>query len=129
MRHAFRQIIYSSLAHARDLITAARLLITERGTWQKGRSASTVKGITCVPFSPDAVSFCSLGALHALRGNFGSTVAEVALCAAIKDRIGHHVSLIGYNDYKNTRHADILRVFDRAVEMLDEEINAREVAA
>ena len=95
-------------------LKAARGLIADPARWTKGVSARNANGVAVPPISTDACRWCTVGALDRVRAN---DATRVALSLALPT---YHHSLIMYNDITTRTHADILALFDRAIERTQE---------
>jgi hypothetical protein len=116
------------------VLRRARKLISDRNAWIKGSFIGKRKGAQC---------YCALGALatgagvevvngqtlsNAHRGGLPTEyyVAHHLLIKAIGDS-SHCVP--SFNDDKRTQHADVLKVFDKAIELAKAESAASTTAA
>lgn len=106
-----------------DLLKRARALIATPKAWcQQKAAASLFRPGYIAPSSPDATSFCAMGAL--IKEGFG--IDDRAWCAAsdfLQNAIpaGSRDSTIPrYNDTPGRTHAEILALFDRAIEAAEE---------
>lgn len=135
---------YSKLhrQQVRELLTAARDLLTDPAKWTKGKWARAAvedpEKCSPLPNEPEAVCFCSAGALWCVLGKDTTScslfldsphnpanasigfLAACALEAALPgdfNRAGHDTRhpVIAYNDAEATTHADVLSLFDRAI--------------
>ena len=100
------------LCKARDYI--------ERG-WTQGSSARDVYGESVLANSPRAVTWCAIGAINAAMPGASIERREV-LRNELRDAlaVGRTVGVTpvsAYNDQFATKKADILALFDRAIEM------------
>ena len=93
-----------------ETLTAARSLIAEPEHWTKGRSARD-KNHAAVPVnSPDAVSFCAIGALVRVTGPGNFWTAERCLTTALGG-----TDVPRFNDDDLTSHSDVIALYDRAI--------------
>ena len=97
-----------------EVLTKARELIEKPEIWTKGEYARDESGNSCRPTGPFARCFCALGAVKA-AGNYkgdNNPAAEKLTESLERDRF-RWVCL--FNDSKDTTHADVLALFDKAI--------------
>jgi hypothetical protein len=108
---------------AREILTSARALIRRPECWTRGALARDAHGGPVGATAPAAVQWCAVGAV--LRASETAPYAAVehaihALAmAAHGDSDAEWITVSVYNDSHGTSHADVLRLFDRAIDMLD----------
>lgn len=102
-----------------SLLQQARELITDPAHWTQEVFARNALGKSVMGDEPDAVCWCADGALHKIRGGAGhhSDAYFDAYNALNKEveKLGHS-QVESFND--KTTHAEVLGVFDRAIENL-----------
>jgi len=87
----------------RDVLIAARALIADERNWIKGANFRKVAGCDC---------FCADGAVEEVfRNRPWEPGVRPALRAASPNGM-----IVTYNDADETTHADVLAMFDRAIE-------------
>ena len=102
------------------LLTEAKALIADEKHWCKNTAARDINGEKIDVFSPDAVCFCSYGALTRAttrRKGFDynvSTEATNSLNDASYFLYGK--KLVSINDATTTTHEDMMKVWDLAIE-------------
>ncbi len=99
----------------------AKQLISHPENWTKGSFAIDENGHQVMPNSKDAVAFCALGAVkRATRSGVVTTfVADVCvntLVRSLPDRKPYRYFISEFNDHPEIGHADVLGLFDRAIE-------------
>lgn len=98
-----------------EILRAARRLIEDPEHWARGAFARNQFGVSTGITSPTACSWCSIGALHKVSDN--AEEAKVHLKLAISQL---HPSLGGeiadFNDLHSITHAEVLAVFDKAIQ-------------
>lgn len=111
-------------AGAVEILTKARSFLLDPKRWIKG-SLYDLKSHG----AEDAVKACSIGAVRVAasrapkielfasyeRKNTAENTAEEAL-QAVSARINDGLSVEGFNDHRKTTHADVLAMFDLAIE-------------
>ena len=116
---------------AKELLIAARELLSDRAKWTKGVGARDSKGLPTDVDDPDAVSFCSSGAMRYLihkQPAFDPLLREE--CLLLLSHAAHKVrpelvqhsdgkiwdtDYLGINDHPAGTHADVLAMFDAAI--------------
>lgn len=88
-----------------EKLIAARALIEDESHWCQGMNACRADGTPCPARSPEAMSWCAMGACYACDAN------EASLCSV--PGVG---SLPHYNDSRT--HADVLDLFTYAINRL-----------
>jgi len=114
-----------------DLLRKARKRIENKQNWCKGYAAVDKDGLFITPTgSPAAVSWCAMGAIRRessvhygrmylgryrryTKENVAALKARKALVDVLPEKF---VVLSRYNDHPETTHAEILELFDRAIE-------------
>lgn len=97
-----------------EILTGARELLSDRGRWTKRSYARDERGLGCSSLAKDAVCWCAAGAI--LRTAQHDAAIEEAWKLAY-DEVPNGVNgFMTYNDRLDTTHADILALFDRAIE-------------
>ena len=94
------------------ILKAARAKITKPERWTKGEIARNAAGKEVSPRSKEAVCWCALGALQAAAGKKCSFIEIDDLAYELTPR---WTWIAKVNDHKDTTHADILALFDRAI--------------
>jgi hypothetical protein len=99
-------------------MTTLELLIASRARiangWTQNVPARTANGDPTRSNSPNAVSFCAVGALRAeFPPGRAALTASAALIAALPER--NRFSLFLFNDHPNTTQDDVLALYDHAI--------------
>jgi hypothetical protein len=116
---------------ALQVITDAYKLISSKSAWIKGVYAQTAGGRDANPVTTrSATCFCSAGAVYHAGKSWGGNedpsvqTAERSLRQAIKElfpeRSLYGGSPIPFNDHDATTHADVKKVFKRAIQIVKE---------
>lgn len=119
------------MSEAAEILKAARELISDPAHWLQNDFAADAAGIETESGMPDAVCFCAYGALNRvthtpdgmsihLDGKLPRDVAIRTLIDVIGGREPH--ALAEFNDEHS--HAEILSVFDKAIEFIESGANA-----
>lgn len=84
--------------------------------WTQGGRARDAEDFRCLPTSPQAVSWCVLGAMDVTTRDVGSqeTLDTARVLTAVLPRKGDN--LVSYNDHEKTTKKKMLTLFDRAIE-------------
>jgi hypothetical protein len=101
-----------------EILIAGRARIDTPERWTRGDWARDANGVGVEPLSPDAVCFCAMGAVDAAAASEEYAVYLRAV-AALRDAIPKGLRLISvptYQDCDTTTHADVMAMFDRAIE-------------
>lgn len=103
-----------------ELLRAGRDMIEHVG-WTKGAYARDAEEREVRLEQPEACAFCAIGALMAAASGLCTPTFDAAyiklahsMCAMYRDR-GACISEV--NDHKKTTKADILKAYDRAIEL------------
>ncbi len=99
----------------KEVLIAARAKIAKPEQWIQGYYAKDADGKEADRFSTEATCYCVLGVLHASAA--GSFRFRNAVDAII-DQIDCPIST--WNDDPSRSHAEVLAVFDRAIEAVEE---------
>ena len=125
-----------------EVLVAARALLADPDRWCQDEDAIDEFGEVIRPYddrcegvNPEACAFCALGAVDAVRGDYiGISPPELwpgecplhidpakkalheAMMALRGDESGT-LTVNGYNDADETTHAEIMAMYDRAIDM------------
>ena len=100
-----------------EILIAARAKIDKHQKWCKGVFSRDHNGDEVSPVSVNAVRFCALGAIRAVTlGPLSRSEARAALRLAAGYSNDSNESIFKLNDHPKTRHADIMALYDRAIE-------------
>ena len=103
-----------------EILKAARKVVSKPAQWTKKELARDVDGLQVEPRSPRATCWCPRGAVYkVLDGDTARFVWIVSLLG----RQTWQGSILRANDNRRTKHADVLRWFDRAI--ADEELREK----
>lgn len=96
-------------------LEAARALLDDPKHWTQKRYAANKRGEEANPVGPEAVCWCSLGALAKVTRS--SIVRETPTFWHAQGLLESElsVSVIRFNDDPRRTHADVLAAFDRAI--------------
>lgn len=100
----------------------ARELIDDKDSWTQSGGVFDGYGNSCHPSSDVARCWGSLDAVRAGMGKDSLPhcgMDTYILAAAILNRHSPDISFLEYNDRPDTKHSDIIAVFDNAIESLD----------
>lgn len=93
----------------KDVLIAARELISEESRWTKGEAARSKDGSSVDPNSPLAVCWCAVGAIEKIAGLNTLAFWHAQDSLRMKSRI----NIAEYNDKHS--HKRVLALFDRAI--------------
>lgn len=99
------------------ILRKARALLDNPAKWCQGAYAKTKDGRLVGPEAKGAVQWCAVGALRKVAGVSGNTSDALKVldtCTRGKD-------IVNFNDDHRRKHAQVLKVFDRAIERLEKE--------
>jgi hypothetical protein len=101
-------------AHKLDvvaLLSAAKLLLSERQNWTRETFARTRSGSIADPDERDARCWCALGAIRSFGADYNTRYAALETLEEVAPAAGVAV----FNDDKKTKHKDVLALFDKAI--------------
>ncbi len=105
-----------------ETLKAARGLITDVNKWTQKFYARNKDGLPCGPTHPDAVRFCSIGAMYAVTGKntYGSVIDYLYKAVNQLAEPKKEAETWGLAEYNDTHtHAEVLEVYDLAIEMAE----------
>lgn len=100
-----------------QILRGARELLSDPKKWTKGKLAKNELGLEVNTQDEAAVCYCAMGAIDKLAGNdvVRHSAALSWLIAALPSG-----NVVLFNDAPETTHADILDLFDKAIELCTE---------
>lgn len=103
-----------------DVLKGTRELLSDPAHWVQDVNAVDLVGEVVLPTSPDARSWCMIGAAIKVGGHEGKEVLPSALAefVPLAFRVGQVALVASFNDAPTTTHADILAALDGAIELL-----------
>jgi hypothetical protein len=101
-----------------EILKAARELISVPERWTDHYYARDKNGNYRFGDDPDAVKWCSIGALQHAASARGVSSIQVPW-GVLESQLRGGQSLAGFND--RARHSDVLALFDRAIAKLEKE--------
>jgi hypothetical protein len=104
------------------ILTEARSVLSEEARWTTDYFARDANGCPVGSSSDDAVCFCVLGAISraAYNRDFSTVEKNEAvnfMTDVVQDDFGFH-EVADFNDNERTKHEDVLKLFDKALEGL-----------
>ena len=102
----------------KQALIKARELIADRNHWTQGASARDDRGAPVPYTDPDAMCWCSMGAIGKVVSEAEQTPVGVVI--ALRGGIKHlksftsFTSIASFND--NSTHTQVLEAFDKAIE-------------
>lgn len=104
-------------SQAQAILIGARLLLSDKANWTKGKAARVAGGGSVAPPHPKAVCWCSIGALGAAQpANYSAYILARNTLDTVNDEKG---GTVAFNDHYKTTHAGVLRAFDKAIAQLE----------
>ena len=104
-----------------ELLIKAKAVIADPKHWTKGWYAHNAEGQDVGPAEPDAVCWCSLGALkkvaHEENAN-GACFAATEYLAVVSDEYGYS-GIPDFND--NSSHEAVMKAWDKAIKLAKED--------
>ena len=107
-----------------EILKKARELISDESRWTQGWYAKNNNGAWTSWIGPDAVCFCSIGAMAHVSKDavfvIESSPAFAALASAMQEDHDQHENVVAeFNDMHT--HAEVLAAFDRAIAAVSKE--------
>lgn len=112
------------MGNVQTVLVTAKKLIEKPENWTRNAFARDVHGTIVLAADARATCYCAMGAVEAATASGMYAQQHVALAlleCAIAERVGNSSSVPLFNDDKTTAHADVLCVFDRAIELAKKE--------
>lgn len=104
-----------------DILREAREVISDPKCWTKGSFAKTWYGANIGSDSPNAVAWCSIGAIRKVcRDEEYVQEATVELERTTDSMFPEFQCVPEFNDSGNTSHADVMAAFDKTIMRLEE---------
>lgn len=105
-----------------ETLRRARALIERPEAWTKAADARLEDGRATLATSPNAVCWCSVGAIEAAvsPGGYRPRLYHEAT-EFFRSAAGGPPRITFWNDAPERTHADVLAAFDRAIEAAEEE--------
>ena len=104
-----------------ELLTKAKAVIADPKHWTQDVYAKDAKGQSTGPSTPDAVCWCSLGALHAVaheENTYNTRFAATRYLARVSAECGYS-DVSDFND--NSSHETVMRAWDKAIKLAKED--------
>lgn len=99
----------------REILTKARELITPRSAWAREAYARDENGIEVDPHDPRATCFCMIGAILKVTGLSTDEVNHTSF--TLLELATGWSETPEFNDNGGTTHDEVLRAFDRAINL------------
>lgn len=99
-----------------DLLKAAKALIADPKNWCKGVGSTTASGVRCFYNEPDAVRFCAVRAIERIAKTVDEFCAAMVLMQQAGCKRSANFVLYQYNNRLTTTHADMMSLFDEAID-------------
>ena len=104
---------------AKEILVAARELLSDPDHWTKLVLAKTVNNEPKEPTDPEAVCWCSIGALYKVTGisvSLPDSSATIVYAAQrkLEEALGNDLGIDEFNDC--SEHKEVLELFDKAIQ-------------
>ena len=106
-----------------ELLTKAKAVIADPKHWAQGWYAKDAKGQSVGPRKPDAVCWCSLGALEKVayeEDTYKTCLAATGYLFKVSAECGY-IGIPYFND--NSSHEAVMKAWDKAIKLAKEEEN------
>ena len=105
------------------ILRKAKDLIDTPEKWAKNQMARNVNGMHVNVRNPDAVCFCSLGALyraaHVLGIGYVRHIGLVDACEEVLMKYTGRCNLTYFNDQYDRNHDEIMHLFDQGIQSIE----------
>ena len=104
-----------------ELLIKAQAVIADPRRWTQDVYAKDAEGQDSAPCGPDAVCWCSLGALHAVaheENTYNTRFAATRYLARVSAECGYS-DVSDFND--NSSHEIVMKAWDRAIKLAKED--------
>lgn len=99
-----------------ETLAAAKALVDTPTKWTQGAYARRSDRQPWSSGHSDATCFCVLGAVSRVRP------VEPQICRLLRAALPSHFTIISnFNDHPETRHTDVMALFDRAIALAEAE--------
>ena len=102
----------------KEILIAARAKIADEKNWTQGELARDAKGDPCKPLSPEAVCWCTDGALRFAQGEDNLYARSYGPIGALMEALSLEKdpsTTIPWRYNDSHTHAEVLAIFDRAI--------------
>lgn len=99
----------------REILVKARELISDPARWTQGVAAKNARGEVTAAVDGDAVCWCSYGAIRNVVG-WHDNRNNLIFRAECHLNHAADTSYISFNDRQGRTHAEVLAMFDKAIE-------------
>lgn len=101
----------------KEILIAARTLLTPEHRWTQGYSAKTADGTRTTIYGGEATCWSARGAIAKVAPTTGRPVAELEAAARLEDAVAclGSASITAFNDHPQRTQADVLAAFDLAI--------------
>ena len=104
-----------------ELLIKAKTVIADPKHWMQGWYAKNAEGKSVGPCNPDAVCWCSLGALHAVaheENTYNTRLTAAGYLARVSAECGYS-DVPDFND--NSSHETVMKAWDKAIKLAKED--------
>ena len=104
-----------------ELLTKAKAVIADPKHWVQGQPAKDAKGQSVGPCTPQAVCWCSLGALEKVtheENTYSTRLMAARYLVRVSAECGY-TSTHSFND--NSSHETVMKAWDEAIQLAKED--------
>ena len=104
-----------------ELLIKAKAVIADPKHWTQGWYAKDAKGYSTGPAEPNAVCWCSVGALRAVaheENTYSTRSAAAGYLARVSAECGYN-DIPDFND--NSSHETVMKAWDKAIKLAKED--------
>ena len=104
-----------------ELLIKAKAVIADPKHWTQGSYAKDAEGRNVGPAKPDAVCWCSIGAIDKVaheESTYAARFAATRYLAVVSDKYGYS-GITDFND--NSSHKVVMKAWDKAIKLAKED--------
>ena len=104
-----------------ELLIKAKAVIADPKHWTQGSYAKVAEGRNVGPAKPDAVCWCSIGAIDKVaheESTYAARFAATRYLAVVSDKYGSS-GIPDFND--NSSHETVMKAWDKAIKLAKED--------
>ena len=104
-----------------ELLTKAKAVIADPKHWTQDVYAKDAKGYSTGPAEPNAVCWCSIGAIEKVaheEGTYSTRFSATRYLVVVSDKYGYS-GITDFND--NSSHEAVMKAWDKAIKLAKED--------